>query len=975
MPWVFADFEIDHDGPRLLRNGSEVPLERRTLDLLCYLAEHPGRLVAKDELIAQVWNANALSDSVLSNTVSKLRKALGQGARDREPIETVHGRGYRLHATPRVRSTVDPVAPSVRAEPFVGRQASVAQLELALDEVENGAGRFVLISGEAGIGKSRTLAELASRAATRDFSVWRGDAYAGGAAPAYWPWVEIVRAILVEPEPRRQLPSDAWAIATLVPGLLPQQARTDDAHALRFRLFDELTRWFAAASAERPILLAIDDLQWADVASIELLEHLTRGLRRLRVLLVAAVRDDVAGPLRASTAEAHALRRLFRSAVHIELRGLQLSEVSELVFALAAQEPDARSAQLLHTLTQGNPFFVRQVVQLLAQRQQPLLAANIEAAELPPAVREVIQQRLVALPPETRALLRAASAIGQSFDATLLARATQQPLTAVLPALEPALRLGVLGRHDSRSQRYHFNHALVCDSLYDEASIPQRGQIHALLAHALAEHAPASDPRVLGEVARHSLLAVPVDVEATVRHCCRAAEASREASGFEAAAELLTRALERLAVEGGHGELRCEVLYQVSLDHLCAGEIAQGQRALEDGAQLAAEIGATHWLVRCVSRLAGWVEFGGDALTLKHLVDRALEQVDPAAVLYAPLLARKAELSPELGATGRHRLYDEAERHAAQSGIPELMLEVAFSRANQRDPARLDESRTALAAYRALEAHHPRALLGIQRRTRRSSLEVTAYWCALLEGDRAAAQLALAECQAAAVACRIPYLQRATELMAVTRALSEERLADAWASIERMRESSDLVGGLAMMWQYCTLLHAEATNPAGLFALLYSKPDVTPLDHLPRRRATSAIAWAAALAGRTGHAAAARLLLNRVSDAELERMPSQLGDLGLLCSIAEAYVAIADRSRIDALYLKLQSYASLNAVGSAFEYKGSVAHYLGLLALHSDRPDVAVRHFETAIAFNEKLGMPAQAARSRELLERAAAAC
>src|SRR5262245_38781262 len=100
MGRVFDSFEIDREGARLLRDGAPVPLERKTFDLLCYFAANPDRLIGKDELVERVWHASALSDGALSNTVAKLRKALGQGARDREPIETVHGRGYRFHMKP-----------------------------------------------------------------------------------------------------------------------------------------------------------------------------------------------------------------------------------------------------------------------------------------------------------------------------------------------------------------------------------------------------------------------------------------------------------------------------------------------------------------------------------------------------------------------------------------------------------------------------------------------------------------------------------------------------------------------------------------------------------------------------------------------------------------------------------------------------------------------------------------------------------
>jgi tetratricopeptide (TPR) repeat protein len=471
------------------------------------------------------------------------------------------------------------------------------------------------------------------------------------------------------------------------------------------------------------------------------------------------------------------------------------------------------------------------------------------------------------------------------------------------------------------------------------------------------------------------LLAVPFDVEAAVRHCCRAADAAREASGFEAAAAFLTRALERISAEGGRGELRCEVLYQIALDHFCVGEGEQGRRALEDGAQLASEIGATQWLARCVSRLVSWLEIGGYARDLNAFVDRALEQMDPADDLYAVLLARKAELNSQLGAAERRRLYVEAGRLAAETGIPEVMLEVAISRAVQRDPTQLEESRAAVAAYRALEAQYPRALLGFQSRLRSFTLAVTTYWSAVLEGDLAAAQLALAECAAAAEASRAPQLRSVVDLALTTRALSEGRLDDASIRIERMRESANLAGGLGGAWVYCTALLAEARNDLGTLARLGSSLDLSQVDRLALGRTTGAIACSAALAGRTGLRDVALLLLSRLPNAELERLPVAYGDIGSLCSLAETYVSLGDRARADALYAKLEPYASLNAVGVGYEYKGSVAHYLGLLALQCERPDVAVRHFEAAIALNEKLGMRSQVARGRELLERAVAAC
>ena len=438
---------------------------------------------------------------------------------------------------------------------------------------------------------------------------------------------------------------------------------------------------------------------------------------------------------------------------------------------------------------------------------------------------------------------------------------------------------------------------------------------------------------------------------------------------------LLTRALERLSAEGGHAELRCQVLYLVSLDHFCGGGLEQGKRALQAGAKLASEIGATQWLARCASRLASWLQDFEEPTAVKVLVDRALEQIDPGEDLYAVLLARKAELSRELRVAERQRLYVEAERLAAETGRPEVMLEVAISRAWQRDPTQLEQSRAAVTAYHALEAKYPHALVGIQRRMGRSGVDFTAYWFALVAGDLAAAQLALAQCDAAVDACRVPYLRAVLDLVRIALALSEGRLDEAAAGIARMRESGQLAAGLPGWLMYCTLLHAEAADEHGLFAQLESSMELAQVEGLEPRIAMEAAAWFAALAGRTGNADAARRSLGRVPDAALERMPVGHGDIGTLCSIVEACVAVGDRSRADVLYAKLEPHAGLNAVGSAYEYKGSVAHYLGLLALLREQPAAAANHFEAALAFNEKLGMQAQVERGRQLLGRARAGC
>jgi hypothetical protein len=377
--------------------------------------------------------------------------------------------------------------------------------------------------------------------------------------------------------------------------------------------------------------------------------------------------------------------------------------------------------------------------------------------------------------------------------------------------------------------------------------------------------------------------------------------------------------------------------------------------------------------VRVVCRLTGWFEVGEFQQEVIALVAQALAQVDETEPAYAILLARHAQLNPQLGAAERRRLYTQAEHLAATSGDPELMLEVANSRASQRDPAQLADVRSACAAYRALAERYPHALVGIRWRLALFAVELTEHWCGLLAGDLTAADLALSQCEATAEASRVPHIQRVIALFRSTRAISDGRLLEAKSCIERLREAGEIAGGLGTVWIYCELLLLEANGDREALDQLVQFTDVALLERVPPQRAVGAFAWMSALAARLGHTAKARTFLARTLSFDLARMPMAAGDLWVLCAVAETYASLNDASCADALYTQLAPYAALNAVGGALEYLGSVAHYLGLLALLRERPEDAVAHFETAVAFNAKLPNPALLARSQERLRAARA--
>ncbi len=966
MRLSFDGFEIDLDAGRLYRAGVEVSLERRAFEMLCYLAAHPGRLITKDELLNEVWRAAVLSDGVLANTAAKIRKALGQPPSAREPLETVRGRGFRWRADAIERSDAsDPV----ETDPFVGRAGVMELLTRLVDSAAQGNSQVVCLVGDAGIGKTRTLAELAKCSRARGFSIWEGTAYDSGVAPAYWLWVEILRsahADLSRAMFRRHAGPHSWALPLLVPELLDTDARpgSADAPATRFRLFDEVAQLIASASSEAPRLIVADDVQWADDASLELLAYVARSLKKAPVILAVAMREH---DTRTQEARSLALQRLERVATRVALSGLSLDETQTLIAALREHgEVAAGVAGALHGRTQGNPFFVRQLLALIAQRGEPLDTETLDRLALPEAVRGVLRQRISALGGDARDVLRAAAAAGTDFDAELLADVLGLALEQVLAALEPARRKHVIAGDRSLPHRFAFDHVLLREVIYDDLDLVERGALHARFVEVLEQRALDGDPRRLGELARHALLAVPSLLADSVRHCRNAARAARAALGYDAAADILSKACDKLASEGGDERMRCELLMELAVDRFCAGDIREAWQALRRAAMLAEQIHAPDLLAHAASRLAGWLELGGgDEDEARRYVDRALQVVgdrDPDS--RATLLAYRAQMHWDLPVGERYSLLHEAEALAARHEKPVILLDLALCRATLRDPTCLDESRAAIAHYHQVAQRHATAIPTALRLVRSFAVELSDYLRALTACDLDAADGALERCRQLAQESRVMAVERGVELMKAGRALGDARFEDVSAAVQRMSEAANVTGGLGLVgWFYAGRLIEAQRGFAGLEGMI---PDMSSMGRLGELRPGQRMYAALELArihAKVGAHASARRLLSSIDGEQLARLPVRFGDPCMLCSLAETYQALGDHLGALALYQQLLPYAALNAVGPACNYEGAVAYYLGLLAELLDRRDDAARHFEDAEMVNRKLRMPRHVAR------------
>ena len=321
-------------------------------------------------------------------------------ARARESLEAIRAAGPVTSERIAVeeQNPLDRLAGGV----FVGREREMAELRAALDDSISAKARLVMLVGEPGIGKTFTAEELATYARVRGAQVLWGRCYEGEGAPAYWPWVQIIRSFVHDRDPQQLISTmgtGAADIAQVVsevrerlpglpvpPALEPEQAR--------FRLFDSITTFLRNASASQPLVLVLDDLHWADKPSLLLMQFLAREARDARVLVVGTYRDVELGrqhPLSQMLGELAREQLVGR----ILLRGLSVADIGKFVEMTSGRTADAVLVDALHAETEGNPFFVNEIVRLLvSEGRLDAASAASELGAIPQSVREVVGRRL-----------------------------------------------------------------------------------------------------------------------------------------------------------------------------------------------------------------------------------------------------------------------------------------------------------------------------------------------------------------------------------------------------------------------------------------------------------------------------------------------------------------------------------------------------------------------------------------------------
>lgn len=825
---------------------------------------------------------------------------------------------------------------------IVGRKTEREQLREALQAATAGHGTAVTISGEAGIGKTVLATAIAADAGAAGATLAAGAGWAGGGAPAFWPWNQVLRSLAAT------LDDDALAQA-MGPGapylvhLVPQlRARLPDVEPpgeldsdqARFSLFDAVLNFLIAAAERRPLVILLDDLHAADAPTLRLLDFVVRHLHASAILVLALYQE--------SYTEAGAqLADLSRTTMRLRLGGLDRDEVAELVVRHAPGGDPSVLAGRIHELTAGNPFFTAEVVRLLAAEgpDAPL--------RLPDGVRATIWRRLSPLHEDAIRTLQAGAVIGMEFRADTLALATGADHVALRDHLDTAVRENILATLAAGPDRYAFAHSLIRETLYADLPPTRRQALHGAVGEALERvYGPAVEEH-LGEISHH-LLAAGSDRGPELSERAGRHELGRLA--FEQAERHFARALEALREDEPASERAGELMLAQGEAAMRAGRPAQARRRLAEACEVARRLGLADLFARATLAMVPWgFNVRIDDAQLTALLGEALvrAEAEPAG-LRARLLSALARTT--YWSDPPQRRLERVERAVAlarEAGDDRTLARVLGDAhiatwnpdGNDRSLAWTDE------------------MLEIADRTGDRSLALDAHsWrmALLLEGGDVAGMDA-----AYALSARMARETNEPRALALVRRHESARAlisGDFELAGRSLAESVELTKRLEADEMAVMLVGALA------FAIAWHRDDLEPLLPAIRDfadRNPEFPSWRCALAGalaRTGRSAEARRELTAARGPGFAQMPRD--NLWLVGSAlaAEAAHRLPHLEAAGELAALLAPFGGRNVVTPDGLYFGPVDRFRALLARTLGDEQEALEHHRRARAAAEALG-------------------
>ena len=850
-----------------------------------------------------------------------------------------------------------PQALTHRAQPqLVGRDEPLAVLRAAWRRASAGSAAVVTVDGEAGSGKTRLLTELAEEVRAAGATVLAGRCVEEG-VPAFAPFSEALRPFVAASA--GALP--AWVtgeLARLLPELVPDASPSEgEPRDARDRLFQAVAATIAAAARQAPVLLIVEDLHWADRATLGMLAHAIRTLAGDPLLVAGSLRDEGAEadpPLHALLGDLRRERRLER----VLLAGLTDAETGSLATAWLGAPASPELVAAVHRRTGGNPLFVEELVRHLVEshpRRSGDELVPAAGADVPLGVRSVIDRRLARLPELTGRALRVAAVSGEDFALADVALACETTDEALADGLEVAVDGGLVVEAAAPGH-YRFAHALVREALIAGLSGTRRALLHRRVAEVLAA---LPGERRLPEQARHLLDARPlVDAAAAASCALRAAEEAKRTLAYEDAAALLERAAAGELEE--RDPLRVELLLGLADIRQRLGDAPAADRCLEEAVREARALGNGELLARAALATAGLtVSVGPVRDEVRALLEEALAAVEAASELRPRLLARLAiEVYYAPPPTLRERLSDEALQGGRRAGGRALLEALGARHVALWTPAHTEE-RLAVADELVIAARaagdREAELQGINWRV-----------ADLFElGELEALRASIADYEQLAAELRLPAYDWYVPLWRGALALLDERPDEA-----RRLSAEGLRIGRSAHDDNAELLFEVQRNGIDGAAGRISDEDFGRMKERAQD-SPAAGAWRAALLARMlllGDAdGAERALSDEV--AALMAAPLDANWLYTVTTLGVLAAHFDDAPAAAELYRLLAPYGHrIVTVGRGAACSGSAALALGLLAEALGDRAAATAHLEQAVERNDAFGARAFAAAARHAL-------
>jgi tetratricopeptide (TPR) repeat protein len=860
---------------------------------------------------------------------------------------------------------------------FVGRQREIDLLRGGCARLANGTGSLWLLSGEAGIGKTRLARELAGEAKRAGARVFWGRCWEVEGTPAFWPWTEVLRAYLREPSAALDDLGDAaaTAIAQIVPELQSRRGRralpTAEGAAGRFRLFDAVTTLVRGIASERPLVIILDDLHTADPSSLLLLQFLARRVEEFPALLIGTYRTE----RRALEPVASLLHALARHGHPIALGGLARDEVAALVQALTGAPPSRAMLDAFLEQTQGNPFFVREATHQLAAVGQA--TARPRGLPLSDQARALMRLRFDGLSAACVGALTLAAVLGREFDQHVLHAAwnrlrpgPDREAGSGSTELPQAVAAGLIEPVDALTDRYRFSHALVRETLYRDCESTQRAAMHRAVGETL-EELRRVDPDVgLAELAHHFVYALPLgELDKAIDCTVQAGQEAQSRLAFEQAQVLFTTALRLLTVEPAVAPAgptdegasvagrRCVLLLALGDSQTITGD-PQRRTTYRHAADLARALGAPVLFAQAALGLAGL----GD-------IDPSVDE-DTVALL-EEALGTLGEHDTALRARLLTRLALQLYFSEARPRIESLSAEAVAVAERVGDPVTLgvvlgDRHLVLWGPDAAAERRQiARRIIELGRKHRCTNLALIGHhWSAvdcLESANVVAAKVHRDRYAGLAAELRQPFDLWEAEVLQAGLLLLAGRFEDAERQIAHaltLGQREQIPNAALVATTQSFYLRSEVGGLEQLAGTLGAMTESLP--HLAIVQVGRMLLHAL-----LGELDAARPIFELMAGDALPGLPRDANWFAASTALAYTCWALDDSESARRLYDQLLPCAQQVAmVGFAGVCAGAVTHYLGLLAACLRRWGDAERHFRAARRTHERMAAPALVART-----------